>query len=528
MSRVRIIIATTTAPVTVQRITEEDAEVNSVVCLAGKAMALPISPAYDAFVRDPTGVIQRHFGHPAFRVDVSEKIDEGYSWQLGLFAAHALQNANQLAGQKDEPEHTVITTGEVDRDLNVHGVSGNEEKTKVLRAEIETLIGRAHKVTIAIPKENSDHWNAAFSDLINRSPGFVEVLAIETVDQLLNHLGIALPDRQAPVSEAPVEKVKERKSPLMIAALLLLIGATAVAGGVSYSPQIKTLSAKVTKTVRDLVSPPEIIAVKPEPTPGPVAKPVPNPVVKKPEVTAVSTKKDPEPARLQVPTPPRKPAEIPEPVKATIPPASEKDVLVATKRPSNVPQPVRIQLSELRTPGEYNCTQFRKLGIKAIPQPENNRGLIRMGGPGIARLCTIEIAVTSAKDNSFLFGRYQRWTQGRPSDTVPDKVIDLGPRQNTVSWSVDIPNKLERSAVFQVLILSSSDKFKVPEKLLRRLSDVRSGSDRMKRIQKRLKKQGITLTTKRFRVVPERDRRRPPPPRNENVSGRLPPPPPIN
>ena len=80
-----IFIATTKGSVGIQRITEEDPEIASVVCLAGKAMPLPISNAYQDFVRQATGVVQRDFGHGSFRVDLSATIEDGYSWQLGLY-----------------------------------------------------------------------------------------------------------------------------------------------------------------------------------------------------------------------------------------------------------------------------------------------------------------------------------------------------------------------------------------------------------------------------------------------------------
>ena len=119
MSPVRVAVLTTTGPAEVERITEEDPELSSVVCLGGKAVSLPVSRAYDAFVREPTGVVQRHFGHPAYRIDVSAPIDEGYSWQLGLLAAHALAAAGRLAGKGDAADRVIWATGEVDRDLNV-------------------------------------------------------------------------------------------------------------------------------------------------------------------------------------------------------------------------------------------------------------------------------------------------------------------------------------------------------------------------------------------------------------------------
>ena len=80
MSAIRVVVLTTNGPAAVERITEEDPEVSSVICLSGKAVALPVSSAYDAFVREPTGVVQHHFGHRAYRVDVDAMIAEGYSW----------------------------------------------------------------------------------------------------------------------------------------------------------------------------------------------------------------------------------------------------------------------------------------------------------------------------------------------------------------------------------------------------------------------------------------------------------------
>ena len=77
---IRVYIATTDGPVEIQRITREDPEVRSVVCLDGTAKALPISRAYDSFIKEPTGVVQRSFNHPAFRMDVDKPITDGNSW----------------------------------------------------------------------------------------------------------------------------------------------------------------------------------------------------------------------------------------------------------------------------------------------------------------------------------------------------------------------------------------------------------------------------------------------------------------
>ena len=130
MTSVRVYIATTEGPSEVQRIAEEDIEVRSVVCLNGTSEALPISAAYDAFVRKPTGVIEKEFGHSVFRLDVSKRISDGKSWQLGFFAAHALYSAGFLAENRDDMEQAIWVTGEVDHHLNVGPVDHVAEKLK--------------------------------------------------------------------------------------------------------------------------------------------------------------------------------------------------------------------------------------------------------------------------------------------------------------------------------------------------------------------------------------------------------------
>ena len=127
-ARIRVLIATTKGPVEIVRMARENPAVHSVICVDGSLAALPISPAYDAFVREPTGVIERLTGHPVYRTDLSAAIDGGTSWQLGLFLAHALAEAGCLAGAGEEPERTILVTGALDRDLNVRPVDHLAEK----------------------------------------------------------------------------------------------------------------------------------------------------------------------------------------------------------------------------------------------------------------------------------------------------------------------------------------------------------------------------------------------------------------
>lgn len=128
MPLIRVLIATTRGPVEVLNIARENPAVRSVICVGGSFTALPVSPAYDAFVREPTGVVERMTGHPVYRTDVDAPIEAGESWQLGMFLAHAFHLSGVLAKPGDVAAQTILVTGGLDRNLKVTPVSHVAEK----------------------------------------------------------------------------------------------------------------------------------------------------------------------------------------------------------------------------------------------------------------------------------------------------------------------------------------------------------------------------------------------------------------
>jgi len=182
LTRFRVCIPTTEGPSEIQRITAEDPDVRSVVCLDGKALALPISAAYDSYVRQPTGVIEKQFGHAAYRVDVSAPITEGLSWQLGLFVAHALDSRGRLARKGEPADALLLLTGEVDRDLNVRPVDHVSEKRRVCGGLFEWATANDQTVRFFVPQANR-------AELIGDVPG-VEIVPVDTVDQVLEALEV--------------------------------------------------------------------------------------------------------------------------------------------------------------------------------------------------------------------------------------------------------------------------------------------------------------------------------------------------
>ncbi|MBI1417962.1 MAG: hypothetical protein GC146_12130 [Limimaricola sp.] len=102
MTPTRLVIATTEAPAEILYLGREDAAIGrSTVCLDGTTAQAGIDTDYNAFVRQPTGVIERLYGHAAFRMDVSAPIDVGSSWQLGALIAHALEAEGALVQRLD-------------------------------------------------------------------------------------------------------------------------------------------------------------------------------------------------------------------------------------------------------------------------------------------------------------------------------------------------------------------------------------------------------------------------------------------
>ena len=82
-----MLIATTEGPVTIQRITDEDADVPSVACLDGTMAVLGISNDYARFVDKGTGLVADATGHAAYRLDLDGRVDGGHSWPPAKWTA---------------------------------------------------------------------------------------------------------------------------------------------------------------------------------------------------------------------------------------------------------------------------------------------------------------------------------------------------------------------------------------------------------------------------------------------------------
>ena len=223
MTAVRVYVATTDGPSEIQRIAEEDPEVRSVVCLNGTSEALPISAAYDAFVRKPTGIIERLFGHPVFRMDVATRISDGRSWQLGVFAAHALRAVDRLAQRNAPAGRAVWLTGTVDSDLKVGPVDHVAEKLKNSQPLFAKLRAEGVPVTVFLPTANADQGTqSAIADHAGGGEGF-DVVLVENADALCRNLGLPRVARGAVAGRA-----RRSKRRVLVAAAVAVLTAGAL------------------------------------------------------------------------------------------------------------------------------------------------------------------------------------------------------------------------------------------------------------------------------------------------------------
>ncbi len=242
MKLVRVHIATTQGPAEIQRLTEESPGVRSVVCLDGRAVALPISRDYENFVRRPTGLVERLWGGAAFRMDVGAAITDGLSWQLGAFLAHGLRHAERLAEVGAAADTMVWATGEVDAALAVRMV---EHIAVKLRLSVDLL--RAHAalrpwVIVPAGAEALAQLTLAAEGLA----GSCRVLGVGHAREALAAIGLAIPgEPAAAASKAPPVAVAQASAPAAprnrrrfrtaaLAACVILLALAGAAGKIGW------------------------------------------------------------------------------------------------------------------------------------------------------------------------------------------------------------------------------------------------------------------------------------------------------
>lgn len=193
---VKIIIPTTDGPSEVVFLGREDPALGrSTACLNGTTTLLGINRDYSRFVQQPTGLIERLYGHGAFRMDVSAQIEAGSSWQLGTLVAHAAEAEGRLAqsigAAGSVPDCLIWATGQVrPLDLAIGEVGHVEDK---LTNSIDMLEQAAleMEVHVILPASNADDISQMQRDRL--SAAGIQFHASSDVIALFEQLGLAVP-----------------------------------------------------------------------------------------------------------------------------------------------------------------------------------------------------------------------------------------------------------------------------------------------------------------------------------------------
>lgn len=163
MPRTAVFIPTTQTPVRILRLVVEPQVSLSTACLNLRASKASISDAYNDFVSLDTGIIARHTQQENYRLDLSDDIAQGNSWQLGVFIGHQLSHAGKLAPsdpntatQLTEVERVIWASGEVDVNGSVHAVSDIERKLALSQTLFDDAQRQRLPVTLMLPEGNRE------------------------------------------------------------------------------------------------------------------------------------------------------------------------------------------------------------------------------------------------------------------------------------------------------------------------------------------------------------------------------------
>ena len=185
--RVHVFIATTQGPVAIQRVVAEEPDVQSVICVDGGMQPLPISGRYHDFVRKGSGLIQRDFGQPAYRMDVSDRIDQGNSWQLPVYLAHYLSAEGLLGDGDPQPGDKVLwSTGALKADRSVLPVEEVFNKLTLSAELFESNHAARIPTLIVVPAEDASaltRWQQAKEPVPEG-----EQYAVAQLDEAVQHL----------------------------------------------------------------------------------------------------------------------------------------------------------------------------------------------------------------------------------------------------------------------------------------------------------------------------------------------------
>jgi hypothetical protein len=403
LSLVRIFIPTTDGPVAIERITREPAA-QSAICVKRTTRVLPISAAYDAFVRAPSGVIEREFGpwdRGAFRLDVSGPITDGESWQLGVFIAHALATENRLAGPDDDVAEALWITGALDSDLGVGAVGHVAEKLHASADLIDQHAKEQTTLRFFVPDNNLKSM-AARDD--------TETTAVSSAKDIQRHLDL-LDEPDTPAAVIPAAAPTEAPSGNGLRTLFTVLGISILVAGAGAFIYFDQKPAHET---------PVATPTKPTPPVAAIAKPAVEPV-----------KTVPEPVKAVQVQPAPKAAPKPKPATAHVP---------------------TLKVYELRAAAGGSCAAIQFSDAKPVKRLLKIASGDQLADSNVDGLCGLEFEIAVGPEDRFVSAALNL-TRGRfVRNRLPEALKGNLATKGNLRWRAHVPKRLKRPVRYNISV----------------------------------------------------------------------------
>ncbi|MBF7073064.1 hypothetical protein ISG33_06590 [Glaciecola sp. MH2013] len=190
--KVHIFIATTKGLVAVQSVVDlQDASLQSVLTINGSPDLVNVSAAYHGFIEKNTGIIKRHFGGAAYRTNLASNIEQGSSWQLGIFTAHWIKSIESETayslgdGNVEAGDFVFCLTGQVNTSSGkVESISGLAEKITSANPHVSAWARKGALVSFFYPEDNA---LSHFPELLCKAH------SLKHIDDLHTHFAHFLP-----------------------------------------------------------------------------------------------------------------------------------------------------------------------------------------------------------------------------------------------------------------------------------------------------------------------------------------------
>ena len=194
MKAFTVLIPTTQNVVGFTDITEENKNVSPIVCINNNLTPLPISADYNNFVKSPSGVVEKFTDKSSYRLDLTDNIDTGDSWQLGFFVAHLINDSKRLIFSdvnnliKSNTDSILWCTGIINVNLDLVNVGHINKKLKNSISLFEEAFRQNKKVYLCVSKGNFKEVEQFFKDQDYNFIDNIKIISLVNVKELLEFI----------------------------------------------------------------------------------------------------------------------------------------------------------------------------------------------------------------------------------------------------------------------------------------------------------------------------------------------------